>query len=250
MSLITLLALPLACGTPLAAATPTPAPALTLALESFDELQREFDDAYAAWKLAYADADKESRKRLRDEDPIELFWARFVAAGDAGEGRALLWQLDNLRKAGLRRAERDARAVELLEQLVERHRESKWFGDVGDELGRRARKDPSMLALLERVATATENADNRAQAMVAFGGILLESDDAEAHARGEAMLKQVQETFADTEWANEAYVRLMAENLKPGKLAPDFVAKTIEEHEFKLSDYRGKVVLLDFYGFW
>ena len=32
--------------------------------------------------------------------------------------------------------------------------------------------------------------------------------------------------------------------------APDFDAKTIDGHEFKLSDYRGKVVLLDFYGFW
>jgi peroxiredoxin len=35
-----------------------------------------------------------------------------------------------------------------------------------------------------------------------------------------------------------------------GKPAPDFYAETIDGHAFKLSDYKGKVVLLDFYGFW
>jgi len=38
--------------------------------------------------------------------------------------------------------------------------------------------------------------------------------------------------------------------IKPGIVAPDFTGRTIGGHEFKLSDYRGKVVLLDFYGFW
>ena len=32
--------------------------------------------------------------------------------------------------------------------------------------------------------------------------------------------------------------------------APEIVAKDIQGVEFKLSDYRGKVVLLDFWGFW
>ena len=35
-----------------------------------------------------------------------------------------------------------------------------------------------------------------------------------------------------------------------GNLAPDFEAKDVEGKAFKLSDYRGKVVLLDFWGFW
>ena len=38
--------------------------------------------------------------------------------------------------------------------------------------------------------------------------------------------------------------------LSVGSVAPDFDARTLDGHEFKLSDYRGKVVLVDFYGFW
>lgn len=39
-------------------------------------------------------------------------------------------------------------------------------------------------------------------------------------------------------------------NLAIGKVAPDIVGKDADGVEFKLSDYRGKVVLLDFWGFW
>jgi cytochrome oxidase Cu insertion factor (SCO1/SenC/PrrC family) len=38
--------------------------------------------------------------------------------------------------------------------------------------------------------------------------------------------------------------------LEVGMRAPDFEAKDVEGKTFKLSDYRGKVVLLDFWGFW
>ena len=35
-----------------------------------------------------------------------------------------------------------------------------------------------------------------------------------------------------------------------GEAAPDISGVDIDGKEFKLSDYRGKVVLLDFWGFW
>ena len=39
-------------------------------------------------------------------------------------------------------------------------------------------------------------------------------------------------------------------NLAIGKLAPEIQGKDLDGVEFKLSDYRGKVVFLDFWGFW
>jgi hypothetical protein len=38
--------------------------------------------------------------------------------------------------------------------------------------------------------------------------------------------------------------------LRVGKVAPEITAADLDEKEFKLSDYRGKVVLLDFWGNW
>jgi hypothetical protein len=39
-------------------------------------------------------------------------------------------------------------------------------------------------------------------------------------------------------------------HLQPGKPAPDIEGEDIDGVKFKLSDYRGKVVLLDFWGHW
>jgi len=44
--------------------------------------------------------------------------------------------------------------------------------------------------------------------------------------------------------------RFQLEHLRIGMVAPDIVAKDLDGVEFKLSDYRGKVVVLDFWGNW
>ncbi len=36
----------------------------------------------------------------------------------------------------------------------------------------------------------------------------------------------------------------------PGTLAPDFVSRTIDQHDIRLADYRGKIVVLDFWATW
>ena len=38
--------------------------------------------------------------------------------------------------------------------------------------------------------------------------------------------------------------------IRVGKEAPEIKAPDLDGKEFKLSDYRGKVVLLDFWGHW
>ena len=40
------------------------------------------------------------------------------------------------------------------------------------------------------------------------------------------------------------------EHLQIGMVAPDFEAQDETGASFKLSDYKGKVVVLDFWGFW
>jgi len=70
--------------------------------------------------------------------------------------------------------------------------------------------------------------------------------------------KRVEEYKArlDKEYEGTSVVnRMRAEefkknNLQVGMVAPDFTHRDVEGVEFKLSDYRGKVVLLDFWGFW
>lgn len=44
--------------------------------------------------------------------------------------------------------------------------------------------------------------------------------------------------------------KLAAKNLSVGKIAPEIVGLDLDDVEFKLSDYRGKVVLIDFWGDW
>lgn len=42
----------------------------------------------------------------------------------------------------------------------------------------------------------------------------------------------------------------ISETVVVGKVAPDFTIKDVDGKEWKLSDYRGKTVLLDFWAFW
>jgi hypothetical protein len=74
--------------------------------------------------------------------------------------------------------------------------------------------------------------------------------------QAEAMFERVVKEFADVKGfrgtLGEAAERELFEmrNLAIGKVAPDIEGEDIDGARFKLSDYRGKVVLLDFWGDW
>lgn len=71
------------------------------------------------------------------------------------------------------------------------------------------------------------------------------------------LLETAAEKFGDVPGGRGKSIGEMAENqlfsikyLQIGKIAPDIEGEDLDEVSFKLSDYRGKVVVLDFWGDW
>jgi len=72
----------------------------------------------------------------------------------------------------------------------------------------------------------------------------------------EDRLEQVVANYGDLPWTDKDLGATAKDdlfelrNLAVGKVAPEIEGKDVDGRSFKLSDYRGKVVLLDFWGFW
>jgi len=79
---------------------------------------------------------------------------------------------------------------------------------------------------------------------------------AEQNANVSKALQTIIDELPDVKKGRSTYAELAKrelfdlEHLQVGKPAPDIVGKDLDGVEFRLSDYRGKVVLLDFWGHW
>jgi hypothetical protein len=85
---------------------------------------------------------------------------------------------------------------------------------------------------------------------------LLESDPEPLLARTQTLLEEVIADYSDMKYGSRTLGELAERDLfevvhlAVGKVAPDIKGEDIEGVVFKLSDYRGKVVVLDFWGNW
>ncbi len=212
-----------------------PADQATTTVGELAALEAEYAKALVAWKTRYDEAEGRARVDLRKEHPAYGFWDRFEALGKAGEGRAYLWLADSVRHVGLGKDEKGPVLQVIYAALLEGHVADPWFDQVVGRLVRHARYlgEDEVLRWLTDAGAKVEPPMTKALITVKQGQILARSRDKERKARGEAML--------------EAYSK---ENILPGATALDFKASTIDGHDFNLSDYRGKAVLVDFYGFW
>lgn len=95
----------------------------------------------------------------------------------------------------------------------------------------------------------------QAAAMFALGKVLLDAPEQAKQDEGLALLRRVLKDFAGVKEAADAYAEaegtlFWRENLQVGMQVPDFEASDENGVKFKLSEYKGKVVLIDFWGFW
>lgn len=281
MSLLTIaLALP-AVASPTPLATPVPAVRVLPGEQSFEQLEAKYDEAYSAWYKRYRGAKtREEQMKIGQENPTPAWTPRFFALAEENPEtedafEALTWLVSN---GGPQ--DRD-RSLGILQNDFLQH---EGLHEVCMKL-----RDPSLVAegFLREVMAKTSHENVRAwttyaltqqlsqQSRVAdmlrdmpeaqrkgyanfFGEEmvtkLLEQDGAEVETEIEGLLTKICASY-DNDDLKQLFSSAKGDlyeiqNLAIGKVAPDIEGEDLDGVSFKLSDYRGKVVVLDFWGNW
>lgn len=219
----------------------------------YTALERDFGAAqeayYEPYSKAKTDAERDEIRLDPEKEPTKLFVARFEdlarrAKGTDTGARSLLWIASNVREPG-------SEAVsDALDVLVGDYLESPVLADLARWLQRGASSIGSERAreLLELLSEKGKLADVRASALFSLAALLY--DDG-SNDEAVALFRRLRQEHGDSAAAARAENYLYEiERLQIGMVAPDFEAVDEKGQSYKLSDYRGKVVVLDFWGFW
>jgi len=238
-----------ALSTPARAVGPT-------TLQGCDELTAEFALAENDWRARYRAAEgHKDRSALRKEKPAVLFHERFEQLAEVGEGCAYLWLIRHVDDGPTPIPERLARRVTLYEELFAAALDETTIREGTALLFKdsklRRKLGFSTVERLASLALAAAGSEQKTEIELEFALTISKSRDKDELARGLALLREWLASHPDAKQAKSAEERLfMLEHLSVGALAPDFTGQTIDGETIHLADYRGQVVVLDFFGFW
>ena len=226
---------------------------------AYDGLMEEHQRAIRDWAARVEDARGTERfEELRQEGAgiTSSFLPRFeeLAARDCG-----LAKLEVLDLLGHIEPHEDGRvdyAIGLLEDLVRENTDAWWIAGLGDDdvmryflLGSRRER---AIELLDEFVQRTEDEEARRGVLfeLSFGRILNPGGigDREAALRG---LDEVVGRWPGSQEAERARGLLFFEReLQVGQVMPVLEGRDVDGREVSLGDQRGKVVVVDFFGFW
>jgi hypothetical protein len=241
-------------------------------MDEYRKLEAEFSERERAWFESVDKAEDGSFRPTAEQwatFPQNLYGPRFLELGrragatEAG-ARALLKALQY--PNALERAPgAPPPTLEVGELLVERFPDSPILARSMYRLGglRWQAGSDAAEALLRRLLERSTNADVKSAATFELAQVLMEplyppdtvsstvatprADTAPAR----ALLESLQRDWPASDAAAQAKGFLFElDHLQVGMVAPDVEATDQDGVAFKLSDYRGKVVLLVFWGFW
>jgi hypothetical protein len=130
---------------------------------------------------------------------------------------------------------------------------------IARDLARSPKPTEQTENFLRSLLDKSENERVKAEATLRLAQVLTKFSASDSGDRDEEELSKEIEKLLDScvnefgdikSVASEATGLLNASKLKIGKIAPDIVGVDLDDKEFKLSDYRGKVVVIDFWGDW
>ena len=176
------------------------------------------------------------------QHPNKLFAGKFVAfAREHPASEGALKALSQLLRIG----KTDADKKWALETILKDHLGSK--GLTGAIFGIRYAHWADRETVLRTIADKSPHAEVKGRALLSLGQVL-KSDPKKAL----RIFSEVEEKYKDVKGlggqaASEIYE---IQFLAVGKPAPEIEGEDIDGVNFKLSDYRGKVVMIDFWGDW
>ncbi len=219
--------------------------------ETYTQLLAEYKTAQSSWMTAYQAAsgaeDSAKIEELMLARPEASFAPRFLAASKAtadsdAKVDCLLWICS--------RAFQSPEAKIALASILEDHLDSPKLVSVIQMVGY---IDPENAATnFDRLVEGSSDAEVKAQALFNRAAFLAKGQsDAEILAKAKTDYEQVIQISSEDRLVTRAKGAIFElENLSIGMIAPDIEAADLDGVQFKLSDYRGKVVMLDFWGDW
>lgn len=180
---------------------------------------------------------------------------------DSRNIRDLVWYINRIKG--------DARE-NVFNELIAKYGDSDRLTRLTKELGRAARPSEQTENWLRKLIQDSSNERVQGNAAFELANHLEKvregaqySDDEYLAARAseeldeeiESLLNRCKEEFAEVSRGNSkigplATAKLFAARIKVGKPAPEISGVDLDDVEFNLSDYRGKVVMIDFWGDW
>jgi hypothetical protein len=225
-------------------AASTPAGQYEALINEYQKAQQEFSSDYTAAKT------DEEREKLSSKYPqAEAYSRRLLELArkhpkDPVAFDALAWVVTNDRYG--------ERINETLEILLRDHVESEKLGQVAQAMVYSSAREPAKT--LENIVEKNPHREVKGIATYTLG-LVKKGQDKEPEA--EKLFEQVVEKFGDVRdgfrgtLADAARGQLYEiRNLAIGKVAPEIEGEDVGGRSFKLSDYRGKVVVIDFWGDW
>lgn len=185
--------------------------------------------------------------------PHDSFVPRFLEIARARKGtpteaKSLLWIVMNAREA-------KSAAKQAIDGLLTRHlhAEQTWQLALNSFYIARHVGNDGMADALNTIVDNSKHKEAVAEALYARATArgAGRNRGADARKRREADFARIRETAPESAAALRIDgAQFKREKLQMGMVAPDIEGEDIDGVKFKLSDYRGKVVVLDFWGDW
>lgn len=235
--------------------------------DEFDDLTREYREAQQKWFEAYRAAQKEQGedkpvdfKKLPPRPEAEFFpkfkeLAKSQAGKPAG-AKALAWVAA---MAG-RDAEAKADGRWAVEELTEHYAGEAAIADALLQVRYAAYGGDAerLVKLYEKVLETNKDENARAEAKFNLAWTLSEcmhdaskSEKEAAKKRSGELFREMAREFPKHDRAKEAEGFIFElDNLQIGMKAPEISGEDADGKTIRLSDFKGKVVVIDFWGFW
>lgn len=221
-------------------------------MQGFRSAQEKY---YEPYEKAKTDAERERIRLDSRKDPARLYIRRFQSLSKRAHGsetgaNALL----EVMHLATQTRELDT-AIHAVNDLLADYSRSPMIAQAAGEITQwqwsiGLDKTEQML---QKIVNRSPDRTNKAAALYNIASLYAESGQATAaqKASAKSLFVKLSSDYTDTRYAKYAsgYLYQM-EHLQIGMTAPDFEATDEADQKFKLSDYRGKVVVLDFWGFW